>query len=146
MATQIQLRGGTAAQWTLADPILADRELGLEQDTLRFKIGNGVQAWSALPYRGVDGAPGGTLYSYDLNTGTTPRDSITTTFTHVGATTLQSVLASLAPMSATDDELEMEPLTVHAMVSSSDTIRVTIAAVHNGGRFTGTRRIVYTIA
>ncbi len=46
----IQVRGGTAAQWTSANPVLANREAGLETDTLKLKYGNGVSAWTALPY------------------------------------------------------------------------------------------------
>jgi len=59
MATQIQLRGGTAAQWTAANPVLAEREVGVETDTGLFKIGNGASVWSALPYnplRNIDTA------------------------------------------------------------------------------------------
>lgn len=50
MALQIQLRRGTAAQWTAADPILAEGEIGLETDTGKIKFGNGVGLWSALSY------------------------------------------------------------------------------------------------
>lgn len=146
MAVQIQLRRDTAANWTAADPVLADGEVGLETDTLRLKIGDGSTAWSALNYRGVDGAPGGTLYSADVSLGSVPRDSITTTFSHVGATTLMRVLISPSPMSATDDELEVEPLSVAAMVPSNDTIRVTVACVRAGGLVSGTRRFTYSLA
>ena len=146
MSVQIQLRRDVAAAWTLADPVLADGEVGLETDTLRFKIGDGATAWSSLPYRGVDGAPGGTLYSVDVALGSVPRDSVTTTFAHVGATTLQRVLVSPAPASAVDDELEMEPLVVAAMVPSNDVIRLTVACARAGGLVSGTRRFVYTIA
>jgi uncharacterized protein affecting Mg2+/Co2+ transport len=50
MATRIQLRRDTAANWTLNDPTLASGELGFETDTLRLKCGNGTTAWSALSY------------------------------------------------------------------------------------------------
>ena len=50
MAVQIQLRSGTAAQWTSANPILADGELGLEINTLAFKVGDGVSNWADLDY------------------------------------------------------------------------------------------------
>jgi hypothetical protein len=50
MAVQIQLRRGTASQWTSADPTLAAGELGLETDTAKYKIGDGATAWSALSY------------------------------------------------------------------------------------------------
>lgn len=46
----IQLRGGTTAQWTIANPILAAREPGLETDTGKVKYGNGTDDWADLPY------------------------------------------------------------------------------------------------
>jgi hypothetical protein len=48
MAIKIQLRRGTAAEWTAANPVLADGEPGLETDTGIMKIGNGVTAWNSL--------------------------------------------------------------------------------------------------
>lgn len=50
MATRMQQRRGTAAQWNDADPILAAGEIGFETDTGKFKIGNGTSEWSALSY------------------------------------------------------------------------------------------------
>ena len=50
MTTRIQLRRGTAAQWTDADPTLALGEAGIETDTLLWKVGDGVTSWSELPY------------------------------------------------------------------------------------------------
>lgn len=50
MADIIQIRRGTASQWTTANPVLADGELGFETDTKKGKLGNGVTAWSSLPY------------------------------------------------------------------------------------------------
>lgn len=50
MATIIQLRRDSAANWTSVDPTLAEGEMGIETDTLRLKIGNGVDEWTALPY------------------------------------------------------------------------------------------------
>jgi hypothetical protein len=58
MAVQIQFRNDTAANWTSADPILAQGELGLETDTGSFKIGNGEDSWSDLAYGGIVGGPG----------------------------------------------------------------------------------------
>lgn len=51
MAVQIQIRRGTAAEWTSADPVLADGELGLETDTAKVKIGDGSTSWTSLDYR-----------------------------------------------------------------------------------------------
>lgn len=50
MATRMQQRRGTAAQWTSADPILEAGELGFESDTSKFKIGDGINQWSDLDY------------------------------------------------------------------------------------------------
>jgi hypothetical protein len=50
MATRMQQRRGTAAQWTAANPILAAGEIGFETDTSKFKMGNGSSTWSALSY------------------------------------------------------------------------------------------------
>jgi hypothetical protein len=51
MPQQIILRKGTAAAWTSAGSVvLAAGEPGFETDTGKFKIGNGTQAWTALPY------------------------------------------------------------------------------------------------
>lgn len=59
MAVVIQHRRGTAAQWTAANPILAQGEPGYEYDTGKFKVGNGVQTWSLLPYSsGIQGPIG----------------------------------------------------------------------------------------
>lgn len=50
MTTKFQLRRGTAAQWTAANPILSSGETGLETDTFRMKVGDGVTAWTSLRY------------------------------------------------------------------------------------------------
>lgn len=55
MATRMQQRRGTAAQWTSANPVLAAGEIGFETDTSKFKIGDGSTTWSTLSYF-VDGS------------------------------------------------------------------------------------------
>ena len=50
MATRMQQRRGTAAQWTSANPILAAGEIGFESDTNKFKLGNGSSHWADLQY------------------------------------------------------------------------------------------------
>jgi hypothetical protein len=53
MAIRIQLRRDTAANWTSANPVLANGEMGIETDTLKAKVGNGSAAWSTRPYINV---------------------------------------------------------------------------------------------
>jgi hypothetical protein len=58
MAVQIQFRRGTAAEWTLSNPKLAEAEMGIETDTNLFKIGNGDDFWNDLQYGGLRGTTG----------------------------------------------------------------------------------------
>lgn len=51
-----QFRGGTASAWSVSNPVLLSREQGVETDTGRFKIGDGILAWNSLPYS--SGTPG----------------------------------------------------------------------------------------
>jgi len=54
MATRMQQRRGTAAQWISTNngdgPILEVGEIGFETDTGKFKIGDGVNPWVDLDY------------------------------------------------------------------------------------------------
>jgi hypothetical protein len=58
MAINIQLRRGTASEWTAANPTLAVAELGVETDTDKFKLGDGATAWTSLAYGGIQGPAG----------------------------------------------------------------------------------------
>lgn len=48
--TRIQLRHDTAANWTSVNPVLLEGEVGIETDTLKQKVGDGVTAWNSLSY------------------------------------------------------------------------------------------------
>jgi len=47
---RIRLRRDTAANWTAANPVLLNGEVGLETDTRKLKAGDGTTAWSTLSY------------------------------------------------------------------------------------------------
>jgi hypothetical protein len=53
MTDRIELRRDSAADWTTANPVLAEGEPGVELDTGFLKIGDGVTAWTALDYFGA---------------------------------------------------------------------------------------------
>jgi hypothetical protein len=55
VVTQIQIRRGTASQWTSTNPTLAAGEFGFETDTNKLKCGNGSTAWNSLAYLNNDG-------------------------------------------------------------------------------------------
>ena len=50
MATKIQVRRDTSANWTSTNPILFSGEIGFETNTGKFKIGDGSTVWSGLDY------------------------------------------------------------------------------------------------
>lgn len=68
MATRMQQRRGTAAQWTSANPVLAAGEIGFETDTNQFKMGDGLSAWADLSYFKNLEDLGGSLDDYILLT------------------------------------------------------------------------------
>ena len=46
MPIHIQLRRGTSTEWSSANPVLFQGEIGLETDTRKFKVGDGTTAWT----------------------------------------------------------------------------------------------------
>jgi hypothetical protein len=85
VVTQIQLRRGTAAQWTSANPTLSAGEQGWESDTNKLKIGNGSTAWNSLAYIGA-----GTVTSITAGTGLSGG-----TITTSGTIAIDSTVATL---------------------------------------------------
>lgn len=47
---RITMRRDTADAWTAANPILFAGEVGVETDTLKVKVGDGIRNWGTLPY------------------------------------------------------------------------------------------------
>jgi hypothetical protein len=88
VVTQIQIRRGTASQWTSTNPTLASGEQGYETDTGKMKIGNGSTAWNSLSYA-ITGAIG-TVTSITAGTGLSG-GTITTT----GTIAIDSTVATL---------------------------------------------------
>lgn len=48
--SKIQIRNDTAAAWKAANPVLLKGEIGIEIDTRKLKIGDGISQWAALKY------------------------------------------------------------------------------------------------
>ncbi len=61
---RLQFRRGNASEWTAANTLLAEGEMGIELDTRLFKIGDGIKSWTDLSYGGLTGTVGN-LVSYD---------------------------------------------------------------------------------
>jgi hypothetical protein len=86
VVTAIQIRRGTAAQWTSANPTLSAGEQGFETDTGKFKIGTGSTAWTSLAYA----AGTGTVTSITAGTGLSGG-----TITTSGTIAIDSTVATL---------------------------------------------------
>lgn len=56
MPTTMQQKRGTSARWTELNPILLDGEIGVESNTKKMKVGDGVTHWNNLEYVQVDAA------------------------------------------------------------------------------------------
>ena len=84
---RIQVRRGTAAQWTSVNPILAAGELGVESDTNLFKFGNGSSTWTALSYANNSDVAIGEISQDAINTALTVGSGLTKTYND-GANTI----------------------------------------------------------
>ena len=103
MANRIQLRRGGAQEWANSNPTLAQGELGIELDTGRFKIGDGVTAWNSLRYeRPVESTSNtaNTLVQRDAD-GNFAAGTITSTL--IGNASTASRLASTRQFQLADD-------------------------------------------
>lgn len=58
--SRIQIRNDTAANWKAANPVLLKGELGIEIDTRKMKIGDGISTYTALKYVSEDIVVGNT--------------------------------------------------------------------------------------
>jgi hypothetical protein len=85
MATRMQQRRGTAAQWTSANPVLNAGEMGWESDTNKFKIGDGTNHWADLDY-----------FS-DINSTVNPAFGSSITFEGATANDFETILAITDP-------------------------------------------------
>lgn len=50
MIDRIRLRRDTSSDWSFYNPVLSSGEPGVELDTNRIKVGNGITEWNDLPY------------------------------------------------------------------------------------------------
>ena len=93
----LQLRRDTAANWTTNDPTLAEGEVGVETDTLKFKIGDGSTAWTALGYAATAAGDIAELVMDTMGTAWQDTNSIDITYTDGSDQIEADVLISESP-------------------------------------------------
>jgi hypothetical protein len=109
MAVKIQFRRDTAANWTSANPLLAQGEVGYEYDTGRFKVGNGTASWTSLVYSSGVTGPTGPSSTATIGTVSTLAAGATATVNNSGTATAavynfgipQGVTGPTGPVGAT---------------------------------------------
>ena len=103
MANRIQLRRGGAQEWANSNPTLAQGELGVELDTGRFKIGDGVTAWNSLRYERPIESTSNTANTLVQRDADGNFQAGTVTATVIGNASTSSRLASTRQIQLTDD-------------------------------------------
>ena len=103
VVTQIQVRRGTAAQWTSANPTLAAGEQGFETDTLKLKIGTGSTAWNSLAYVATGSV--GTVTSITAGTGLSGG-----TITSTGTVAIDATVATLTGTQTLENKTILLPV------------------------------------
>ena len=92
MATvRLQLRRGTAADWTSVNPVLAAGEMGVETDTRKVKVGDGATSWSGLDYIASDSPAIGEIAQDAINEALVAGTGITKSYDDAGNTITVSV-------------------------------------------------------
>jgi Major tropism determinant N-terminal domain/Phage tail repeat like len=135
--TDIVLKRGTAARWTLVNPVLRQGEPGFETDTGKLKIGDGVSAWTALSYltggTSTWGAITGTLSAQtDLQTALNGKANSTHTHAESDIIGLVSDLAGKASTVHTHVQSDVTGL-VSALAAKEPTITAGTTAQYYRG-------------
>jgi hypothetical protein len=129
MATRIQVRRDTAANWTTNNPTLADGEIGFETNSGKFKIGNGSSAWSALDYF-LDGS--------DLLAYLTTASASTTYLTQASASTTYATKVELNNIDLSSASAAAVAAIVDSAPATLDTLNELAAALGDDANFAST--------
>lgn len=122
MAYKIQIRNGTASEWSSANPVLAQGEMGAETDTGKFKIGNGTTAWNSMNY----GTTATALYTATIPntswTGSSAPFSKAVTVTGIVSTDTPMIDLVLSGTYATDQTMTEDWAKIYRAVTSANTV------------------------
>ena len=77
---RIQVRRGSATDWSGVNPVLAAGELGVVTDTRKIKVGDGSTAWNSLSYIAADSTEISEISQDAINTALTMGSGLTKTY------------------------------------------------------------------
>jgi hypothetical protein len=136
MATvRLQLRRGTASQWTSANPILAAGELGVESDTNLFKFGNGSTTWTALAYANNSDVAIGEISQDAINNALSMGAGLSKTYDDGANTITITVDSTIATKTYADDAVtahQNDTTSVHGITNTEDIVYLTGAQTLSG--------------
>jgi hypothetical protein len=126
MATRIQLRRDTSANWTLSDSTLAQGEIGFEVDTNKFKIGSGSVSWTSLDYFGGE---------VDLSEYLTQSSASSTYITQASASTTYATKTELNNIDFSSASTAVVAAIVDSAPSTLNTLNELAAALGDNPNF-----------
>lgn len=148
MAGKFRVRRDTLAEWTAANPTLAEAELVVENPTTvggapRFKIGDGITPYNQLPYasmgsQGIKGDKGDFLGITDLMGHSTSSLTISEGVKALTAPTGKSWVSGMYIMlssTAAPDNYLVGQITDYSSSTGSMTCNVDIGGFHGVGTF-----------
>jgi hypothetical protein len=148
MAVQIQIRRGTAAAWTSADPTLAAGEFAIETDTDKYKIGDGSTAWTSLGYSSLPsnvlpltgGAMTGAITTNSTFDGVdiATRDAILTSTTTTADAALPKAGGAMTGAITTNSTFDGVDIATRDAILTSTTTTAGAALPKAGGTLSGT--------
>ena len=127
----IMLRNDTASNWTTANPTLSKGEFGFENDTRKFKVGDGVTAWTSLGYVGI----------YEIPIATSSVGGVTTTASGAGTVAVNSSTGAMTLNNSGVTAGDYAKVAVNAQglvtegksLSATDIPTITLAKISDAG-------------
>jgi hypothetical protein len=108
MTSRIQLRRGTASEWSTVNPTLSSGEVGYEVDSGKFKIGNGSTLWSGLDYFGGEVDLSGYLTLSSASTNYLDKTDASVTLATASASVVRNITLSTSnPTGGNDGDVWM---------------------------------------
>lgn len=101
MADRIQQRRDTRARWEEFNPLLLEGEVGyVTDDPNLYKIGDGVNRWNSLPYRGFDGTI--TQETGNSENAVMSQKAVTEKLSELGSNLSVNIVSNIELIGATD--------------------------------------------
>ena len=137
----LQLSRDTAANWTTNNPTLAAGEIGIETDTLKFKIGNGSTVWTSLGYAATPASSLEEVVEDYIGAAMTDSSSIDFTYNDAAGT----ITAVVLPAGVNHDSLQNFVANKHIDHSTVSIATAANSGLMGGGDITTTRNLAIQI-